>query len=329
MGAVFNQISGRFVSTGAARNINLGWIPDRFEMRNLTKASSVANPAVVKKAEWFTSMVSGEALVVKNTAGAATDESSLIASGGIYLFDSSVTGLDAAFTISSVSQAANAVVVTSAAHGYAVGDIVRLFDTTGQLQIGSMDFEILTVPLTTSFTIQLDSSAFAAAASAGSVRRLKSSPLYVPQRRFVTKISQAAAGVVTTSIAHGLQTGEYVRMHVPAGFGMVELDGQLAKVTRLTAYTFAMDINTSGYSAFVFPLSADVPFSFAEMIPVGSAALGAIQSSPVDPFNVLYVPGATFNEGFKGVQLGLSVVGAANDVIVWVASKSDMYVNMN
>lgn len=328
--AVSNMISGRFVSTGAARNINLGWFPDRFEMFNITNQNSVANPGVVKKAWWMNSMNNGEAFLMKNTNGAATDQSSFITSGGFSLYDSAQTGLDAAVVISSISQAANALVTTAAPHGLAVGDIVRIFSPTAMLQVGSMDFEVLTVPLTTTFTIQLDSSGFAAAATGGSLRRLKSSPLYVPQRRFITKISQANPAVVTTSIAHGLQTGEYVRLNIPVEFGMQQLNGQLVQVTRLSAYTFSCDgINSSAYTAFAFPASASVPFSFAEMVPVGSHALGPVLSVPPDPFNILYVPGATDNTGYKGIQLGVGIVGVASDVIVWSAFKADMYVNMN
>ena len=324
--AVSNIVTGRYVSTGGARLIELGFTASRFELVNYTNQNSVANPGVVKKAFWQEPMVNGEAFVVRNTNGAATDQSALITSGGFSLYDSADQSLDAALAITSITQAASAV-VTIASHGYAVGDIVRFYGTTGMNQIGGMDFEVLTVPTANTFTINLNSSGFAAPATAGFARRLRSSPLYIPQRRFVVSITQASNAVVNTSIAHGLLSGQIVRLNVPSQFGMVQMDGLQGKVTRLSAYSFSIDINSSAFSAFAFPASAATPFSFAEMVPVGSFALGAVDST--DPWNRNYVPESTDNRGFMGMHVGATVVGAANHVVLWVAVKSDLYVNLN
>jgi hypothetical protein len=325
--AVSNMIQGRYVSTGAAVNLNLGFVPNYVMLRNITNASSVANPAVVKKAEWFYPMSNGQALVTKNTAGAATDESSLLAAGGFSVYDSADQSLDAAKTITGIT-AANPAVVTSAAHGYVAGDLVQLYSTTGMMQIAGMQFEVVSVT-TNTFTLKLDASAFAAPATAGFARRLRSAPLFIPRRRYVVGITQAANAVVTTSIAHGYNTGEYVRLTVPLVFGMFQMRELLGRVTYLTPFTFSVDIDSSAFSPFVFPTSAQIPFTFAEVVPVGSAALGAISYTPVDPNEVLFVPGATDNRGFMGMNIGASIVGAASDVVLWVAYKSDIYVNMN
>jgi hypothetical protein len=326
--AFSNTYAGSLISTGAQRVLPLEFIPDYFVLINETNQSSIANPAVVKRALKMPGQADGGAYLTKNTAGAATDESSVITSGGFYAFDSSQTGLEASKPITSVSQAASAL-VTVASHNYIVGDIIRFFNVTNMQQIGSMDFEILTVPSVNTFTIPLDSSAFAAAGAGGQVRRHKSRGLFVPKHRYITKITQAAQAVVTTSTAHGYVTGQYVRVNVDASFGMYQINGQLLKATVLSDTTFSLAVDSTLFSPFAFPVSAAFPFQFPTVTPAVSLGVAATIAVPFDPFNLVEVRPAFTNRGYFGIVLGSQVCGAANDVLRFFAAKGDAFTAFN
>lgn len=61
----------------------------------------------------------------------------------------------------------------------------------------------------------------------------------------VTAVSQLAEGVVTTSAAHGYANGDWVVISMTSG--MIELDGQLARVKGAAASAFTLDgIDTTG-----------------------------------------------------------------------------------
>lgn len=326
--AFSNTYAGNLVSTGAQQVLPLEFLPDYFVLVNETNQNSIANPGVVKRALKMPGQADGGAYLTKNTAGAATDESSVITAGGFYAFDSSQTGLEAAKVITSVSQAASAL-VTVAAHGLIVGDIVRFFNVTGMQQIGSMDFEVLTVPTANTFTIPLDSSAFLAAGSGGQIRRHKSRGLFFPQHRYITKITQAAQAVVTTSTAHGYVTGQHVRVNVDATFGMYQINGLLLKVTYLSPTTFSLAVDSTAFSPFAFPVSAAFPFQFPTVTPAVSLGVSATIAVPFDPFNLVEVRPAFTNKGYFGIVLGSQVCGALNDVLRFYAAKADAYTAFN
>lgn len=64
-----------------------------------------------------------------------------------------------------------------------------------------------------------------------------------------TGITKADPGEVTFTGAHSLTTGDYVR--VAATAGMVELDGQLVRITTTATNVFTMDsLDTTDYSTF-------------------------------------------------------------------------------
>lgn len=65
----------------------------------------------------------------------------------------------------------------------------------------------------------------------------------------ITGITQANPGVVTTSAAHGLTTGD--RVNIKNVVGMTEVNGKIFTVTVLTTTTFELDeVDTTGYTAY-------------------------------------------------------------------------------
>lgn len=309
-------LQGNFTSTGGTFVLPVEFSPVYFRMTNLTKQGSTANPGVVKRVEWYAGMPTDSAFTVTNTNGAATDQSNYITSGGITLVDTSIRTPGALNTgITAISQANPAVVSLASTAGIAQGYIALMSNTTGMLQISGWAFTVGTVVASTSFTLAyLDSSGFAAAATAGDVRIIPYNPLFYPRNRLITSITQASSAVIQLSVTHGFTVGQLVRIYVPSQFGMTQMNAQLATVTAVntSTNTITVNINSTGFTAFAFPTSAVAAtgVNFPQVVPVGEAATAPYQNLLDD---------ATFNTSVVGLNIGSAVCGASNDVIEYVA----------
>lgn len=295
---------GRFTSTGAAQTIELPTKPDYFEITNRSLWGS--NPNDYIRAEWYTGMTAGQALNTHESgAGALTAVASTTL--GITEIDYSNLTDGAEVAITAITAANPA--VASAATTPLVGDIVRITDSTGMLQIAGMEFTVGIVVDGVSFQLAyLDASGFAAAATAGNYRIIRD-PAFLPRRRYIVGITAANPAVVTTSIAHGYSVGDKVRILVPDAFGMTQINNQVATITAVTESTFTTDINSAAYTAFAFPTSAvaGAGVSFPVVIPEGEVSTTV--SEPV------------YNDGYYGLHLGTDVVGNNTNVMEWVAMK--------
>ncbi|GAG38841.1 unnamed protein product, partial [marine sediment metagenome] len=83
-------------------------------------------------------------------------------------FDSSLKSV-APSTLSDISQAANGVFTTSAVHGLSVGQIIALFNILGMTELNDQLYVVGSVPLTTTFTLGVNTSTYAAYTSGGNV----------------------------------------------------------------------------------------------------------------------------------------------------------------
>lgn len=308
---------GSFTSDGTAQKINLPASADYFVAYNLTQSATTQTTGRGIKFEWFPEYADGYALRTGKLDTADTTEVTQITSGG-FTYRTSRPEPEAAKTATAIT-AAGPAVVTATAHGYSVGDRVRAYGTTGMLQIGGMDFTVTAVGSANAFTLgYLDASGFAAAATAGSFRRLPEDGAVEPEAQYITKITKAASAVVTLSVTHNYQVGQLVTMTVPAEMGMVEMNGLTGKVTAVnsTANTITLDIDSSGFTTFAFPTSAASEGNFSSVAPAGQR-----NSYDVDevPFRTgqfvpyMYLP--------AGVD---SPAGSSSDVIVWQAIKSEV-----
>ncbi len=312
---LYGQISGTYVSDGAARVLQLRFDPDYFALFNETSFNSVDAGQPTKRAWWFRSLSPDNAFTVKNSVVAgseALDVSTFITTAGIRLINTITDQIEPAVAGTTITAASPPVVTTSAAHGYVIGDVVRIFSTTAMLQIAGMDFTITDVPTTTTFEIDfLDASGFAAGATANVSRRLPFDPPdFAPKNRFITNITQAVNAVVTLSVDHGYNVGEIISLRCTPAFGMSEVNGEQGQILAIdtTLNTVTVDINTTSFTAFAFPTSA-----------IAGGGITFPQTVPVGDFDVL--TGAIDNQAFIGLRLGLDVVGANNDVVHWVATK--------
>jgi hypothetical protein len=315
--AFYQQTFGSYTSDGNARQIDLAWKPDLFKITIQGNASgdnfdSTANPGVTKLAWFYGDQASNTAFTIRNTNGAATDQCDFLTANGFRWQEDGNPYQYAALTISSITQASSAVVTTSSSHGYQSGDIVVINSATGMEQINTLAFQI-TVTGAATFTIPLDSSGFAAAASGGTLRKVDPYSMMFPSNLFVSSITQASQAVVTTTFDHGLTASSsqpaFVVMTVPAEFGMNELDGKLCKVVSASGNSLTLDVNTTGFTAFAWPTAAQAlaqGFTPAQATPSGE--LGQTDNKAK-------------NTTSMGMVLGSSVVGPNGALVFWEAYK--------
>lgn len=312
-------LTGSFTSDGAVKNINLPSGYDSFELINITDIGSSAASTPVMRAQGSSVMPAGSAYYNLKTNGAATNaiETTTATGGFTFVSDSSGTAIGAALNIATgISQAGPAVVTTNVTTNLNNGDIVRVYGTTGMLQIAGMDFTIGALNAGVSYTLAyLDSSGFGAAATAGTARKVAFDSRFYPRNRYITSISKATSAVIVMSVTHGLTVGQEVRLAVPAVFGMTEMDGLLGVITAIntTTNSITVNIDSTAFTTFAFPTSATAALgiSFAQVVPVGEAAMSPYQNLLDD---------ATRNTSFNGVQIGTTVQTTAK-LYQWFARR--------
>lgn len=313
-------VTGTFTSDGTAVNLSIPCGYTEVELTNITDIGSTAAATPVMKAWGTSSMSSGSAIYATKTNGAATIAipTTTTTGGFTFLSDSGSQTPSAAVAITGITNAAPPVVSTGSTSGLANGDIVRVYGTTGQLNIAGMDFTIGSVVANTSFELSY-MGAPGAAATAGFWRRIPFDARYYPRRRFVTAITQASSAVITLSVTHGFTVGQAVRIIVPTEFGMTQMNNLIGNVTAIntTTNTITVNIDSSAFTAFAFPTSATAGagVTFAQVVPVGEAA---VNSSSQAWGNLL--DDATDNRSITGVTVG-TTVQTSGKLYQWVARK--------
>lgn len=325
---------GSFTSTGAGVRIPLPSSCDYFKTWNVTQYATAAPTAVVG-GEWFGA---------KFGAGASATNSGLrwkkAGSSAILIDSFSTSTASDGFTYITVNpyvepQAANAITAITAAspavvsqtNTYAAGDFLRIYNTTGMLQIAGMVFQISSVSGSGYTLLGLDASLFAAPGTAGNTRRISKYAAVDPEFLFVTKITKETSAVVTLSVdpTPFYVVGNKVRFSVPSSFGMTEINGLTGTITAVSsaAYTITVDIDSSLFTTFAFPASTSSPTAglFATISPAGSKTA----FDPVTLVQTGYEFAKTpFHTGqftpFMFLAGGAnSPAGAEADVINWMA----------
>lgn len=335
MSVVFSGTNqGSFTSTGAAKLLNIRSDLDYMWVYNLTQGAAAQTTAVAVKFYWQRGFPAGSmwATFKSNAANAANLEQ-YITTGGFTLIDTSISVPGAQIALTSITNATPPVVATGSTSGLSNGDIVRLYNVTGAQQLGGLDFTVGAVSLNTSFTL-----AFMRAIVAGTTgfwRRIPYDPYFYPPVRVISKIGSSTlngsnVAIVTLTVTHAFTVGQKIRFKIPTvtllAFGMPALNDVEATILAINAAdvdgvtnTITVDVDVSALGTFAWPLTADVPFTPAQVVPVGENTAQA-NTSLVNPF-----ADAELNTAFIGIKLqgGAGFPGgAANDVMYWVAGKS-------
>lgn len=341
----YNKIATGTVTVatgGVGQFVNLPFLPVSFKMWNKTKWGT-STSAQIQTAVGYADDPSGVAYLT-STAGSsssALSSSKLASAGGGFSFvkaGTPVYGAPLALASTFVTQATAALVTTASAHGLSVGDVILLYGTTAMLQIAGIEYTVQTVPSPTTFTIDVNSSGFASAATAGFIKKQLHPDLYLPGARYITNIVADGTGlqaVVTTSVNHHMVVGQEVSFVIPPQWGMTQLD-QFALTaidpqikiyaTAVTANTITVNINISAFTPFAYPTSATAALgmTFPQIIPIGDQNSGG--SAPGGVLTSLTIPGAFQTNTRQGVFVGPNILVNTSDVWEFEAIYPDLIV---
>lgn len=288
---------GSFTSTGVGVKIPLPSSADYFRTWNITQLAA-ATPTVVVGGEWFGAKFGAGASaansgirwkkVGSNVLQIDSFSTSTASNGFTYVTSSPV--VEAANVSGFTSTAANPAVATQT-NTYSNGDLVRLYNTTGDLTVGGMVFQISSASGSGYTLLGLPATAANGytAITTGSTRRVSQFAAVDPEFLYVTNISPGsvaspaiAGSIVSTSVdpSNYYVVGMKVKFTVPASFGMVEINQLTGTITALNvsattntaAYNMVVDIDSSAFTAFAFPASAGSPTAalFATVAPAGA-----------------------------------------------------------
>lgn len=174
---------------GVAQNLNLGFVPTRFTMWNSTLTTSTPSAGVVQ-AMWVPILANGTAWIYTSTVTSGALALSLLTTNGITPYLGAMgtefvplTGLppgavNTSLTITAISKAANASI--TATHAFTAADIgvttVGFHGVVGMNQINTLTGVIQSVTSTTSFTVNINSTAFSTYTSGGIANVITGAP---------------------------------------------------------------------------------------------------------------------------------------------------------
>ncbi len=342
---------GSFVSSGAAKVINLPFQPDRIKLLNFTAHANFPASSI-PWAAWDVTMGQGSGAAGYIDAGSVL-KTAVLTSGGFSTFSA---GLSQQFGPKQQVVAipkANPTVVEVTGHGYAVGDTVVMGGLiqapgAGMQQIAGIPFTITAVPDANHFTInwntnQANYTAIAASPAGAYVMKVLYPFLYVPEDNVTAFITLGATTTVTTTMYHNFEVGQEIAFRIPTVYGTTQLNslpnvlipgspvyGYVTSVT--DNWTFVCSINSSAFTAF----NTNQPFptlgglNFPQVLAVGDVnsggqsivAGGPLYPSPQFPTSSNRVPtingpaikGAFVNNTSQGF-----IIGTGNAVFQAVA----------
>jgi hypothetical protein len=329
MSVVFSGTNqGTFVSNGGSVSIALRSGVDWMWVYNYSQMGAQQDPGRVVQSYWQKGMAPGTGIAYSKTEDSDVLNGDVFAGLGFTLFDSSVNTPGPSQALTSISNAAPPVVLVGSTAALSDGDTVRIFNTTGAQQLGSIDFTIDVIDGTHFSLVNMQG--IVAAAGPGTYRVIPYDPYFYPPTRVITNVVTGPTTLVTLSVTHNFTVGQVVRFTIPtvtaASFGMTQLNLVQATIIAVDAVdnngstnTITVDVNSTGFDAFAWPLTTNPPFQYPQVTPVGMNTAQSIIS------NTNIIGDSEVNIAGIGMGLGAGAQGAAGsngDVIYWVAGKS-------
>jgi len=314
--------SDHFVAVAGPTTIRLRSDVDWMRVYDPVGANAAA--AVGFEYYWQRGMAVGTGgILFHGAASTVVNSGFLVAPLGFSLFDSSSALLGATIAVTAGTNATQPVYNTGNTGILMDGGVVRIF-ATAQTDINGLDFTVDQVNPGVSFRLaNAIQQAPGVVAGAGGFWKYIApdaatyAAMY-PGNRSIANITQANPGIITTLVDHGYTTGQKVRLRIYPGTGMEQLNGQLVTVTVINAGSFSIGVDTTGYTAYAYPLAGFV-FTPSEVIPVGE-----------DITYVNNLADATENRHYLGIVLGydaagtgLAPAGVAGHTMYWIAGKSE------
>jgi hypothetical protein len=337
MSVVFSGTNqGRFTATGNPVVIQLPSGADWMWVKNITQSYTTASGQGVEY-YWQLGMTQGRGTIYTKTSTTnALAIGQIAANAGFYFVDNTVNIPGPSLSLTGITSGNPPVVNTANTSSLNNGSVVRIFSTVGALQLGGLDFTIGSLVPGTSFTLAYMTPIASANPGAGTFRVIPFNPYFYPSIRYITNISQATQAIVTLSVTHFFTVGQSIRFIIPTvtstTYGMTQLNNVEATIVAINqadvngvTNTITVNVDTTGFTAFAFPLTTSPGFTPAQVVPIGEDTANALN------LGADILGDATVNQGYRGLQLQAgtaSPAGSASDVIYWVAGKSFSVSNM-
>lgn len=329
---------------------------DEFYLKNLTRsgvtssgtAGSLTSDRIVEGFFAPRYMTANTALIKQNgtvSGVLAPLNNGNLAQNGFTIYNAASLTNGPNIAVASFVPGTTTVFTTGAAHGFRVGDIVRIGSMTSAPQMGGLLMAVTAVGSTTTFTTLFNSSN--AVTSVGVVYKVSNvnlppRSLYFPEVRAIASITAANPVVVTTLIPQNYAVGEKVRFQIPSQYGMTQLNSTQnglpveftirAVNNALGTQTITLDVDGSGFTAFSWPGATNYPRSFPVMIPQGEGNLNNITGvapAPLPYANQNVLSFARQNLAYNGILIGAGdgtnaattggLIGSTVDVWEWKA----------
>jgi len=341
---------------------------DEFRLLNLTRSGVTAGGVSgsltsdrIVQAEFFPRYMSAGTALIKQQGTVsgilAPISNGICAINGFSIFNAATPVLGPAIVINSFTPGTTTVFVTNTAHGFRVGDNVRITNMTTAPEIGGLLMTVTAVGSTTQFTTLLNSTN--SLTSVGVVRKVGNAnmpppSLYYPEVRAIAAITLANPMVVTTLVRQNYQIGDVVRFNIPQGptvgsthgYGMPQLNtgnnglpfeatvSAVNNAIGTQTVTFA-NVDSTAFTAFAYPGTGFYPIGLPVMIPQGEGNtnhLNGIVPSPLPYGNQDILGFARQNLGQNGILVGAGdgtnsattggIIGSTVDVWEWRAITS-------
>jgi hypothetical protein len=340
MSSVFSGTNqGTFISTGASQILQIRSDVDYMWVYNLTVGAASQTTAVAAKFYWQRGFPTGAMWrTMKSNAANAANLEQYVTAGGFTLINNTINTPGPSVALTAISGAATPPVVsTGSTANLANGSVVRIFNTVGAQQLGGLDFTIGGLVANTSFTLAYMSAIVAG--TTGTYRIIPYDPYFYPPTRVIANITPgpsaspalaSSVSVVTLTVTHNFTVGQVIRFVIPTvtplAYGTTQLNGVAATIVAINqpdangfTNTITVNVDTTAFGAFAWPLTADPVHTPAQVVPVGENSAQAILSGSN------FIGDSEVNLGYLGILLtggAPSPAGLSGDVIYWVAGKS-------
>jgi hypothetical protein len=302
--------------------VPLPFQPDYVEIWNYTNIAAGVVDSKVCRAWWDAKLVDGSTgnipTMIEGYSSSGATIFDVIQTNGISAYYAGLSlQYGATQQIIGITKASQAVVNVTA-HGYNVGDTVTMqgiatgVTTNAMRLLNAVPFTIVAVTDANHFTIQWNTNqsnytAISGSPSGALVKKVLYPFLYLPEDNVISAITTGSLStVITTTMYHNLETGQEVAFRVPQLWGMTQLNslpnvvipgspiyayvtstsGTVNAIT-LDNWNFAVNVNSSGYTAFTTnPSAVPSSYTYAQVVPMGDVNTGGIsisQGSPLYP----------------------------------------------
>ena len=329
-----------------AVNIPMTDKPDYVLVKNLTNWGDTTAITSIQS-EWFSSMAQGAYIAENQTVTTNALVTAAGTTGGFTFIDQTNPPTFTKEAVTAVN--GSTFVVSTGATDINVGDMIRLINVVGALELSGFLYQVTAVNSGTSVTLGYAATAATAKGSTygngttGFLQKVYPGFMY-PASRQVLFISKATQAKVYFARPNDFTPGELVDFQIPTPYGMTQLSNLTATPTggatanppgaarvlvvtnTATESSITINYDTTGFTTFTYPSSATFQAggSPPTCFPAGSGIvpLNGSATIPQSP------PGTNLQDSFDNhaqyvMNLGTNVAGAASANMVVMAFKAD------